>query len=371
MSKSYTPGLKITKNTKVNKIRLLPMKGTILTKLNKEVQHSDIVASTKIPGNVHMVNVARELNIEPKKIKEVAKVEIDHKVKKGTIIAQNSGLFGLFKSEVKSPIDGFISNISEVTGQIIISEPMIPIEVNAYIKGKVTEIFENEGVRIETNAALVQGIIGIGKEQNGIIKILSNRDLESDSLDIKDSIVVIDSYINLETYRKIENFGAIGIIAGGFDYEDLSNLIGKPLGVAITGNEKIKSTLVITEGFGKINMSKSTFDLLKNFSGYNASINGATQIRAGVMRPEIIIPITKENSNGLDDTNIEDSIISIGSKIRIIREPHFGKIGKVTDLPFKPIKLETQTKARVAEVELNDGKKYLVPRSNLEVILED
>jgi len=33
--------------------------------------------------------------------------------------------------------------------------------------------------------------------------------------------------------------------------------------------------------------------------------------------------------------------------------------------------LETQTKARVAEIELTDGKKYLVPRSNLEVILED
>ena len=106
MSKSYTPGLKVTKNTKVTKIRLLPMKGSTHAVIGQDVKYSDIIASTEIPGNVHMINVARELNIEPHKINEVIKVKIDQKVSKGTIIAQNSGLFGLFKSEVKSPLNG-------------------------------------------------------------------------------------------------------------------------------------------------------------------------------------------------------------------------------------------------------------------------
>ena len=370
MSKSYTPGLKVTKNTKVTKIRLLPMKGSTHAVIGQDVKYSDIIASTEIPGNVHMINVARELNIEPHKINEVIKVKIDQKVSKGTIIAQNSGLFGLFKSEVKSPLNGTVSNISNITGQVIVSEPMVPIEVNAYIKGKITKIFKNEGVEIETGAALIQGIIGVGKEQNGEIKILSNEQLASNNLDIKGSIVVMSSYINLEIYKKIKNLGAIAIIVGGFDYNDLSTLIGKALGVAITGNENIGTTLVITEGFGKIDMSDSTFNLLKTFDGYNASINGATQIRAGVMRPEIIIPINEELSTDKNEDN-EDFIVSVGSKVRIIREPHFGRVGIVTDLPFKPIVLDTGTKARVAEIKLNDNKKYLVPRSNLEVILSE
>ena len=104
MSKSYTPGLKIIKNTKVSKIRLLPMKGTIVAKLNSEAKHEDVVASTKIPGNVHMVNVARELNIEPNKINDVIKVKVDEAVTKDMIIAQNSGLFGLFIFLSKYPI---------------------------------------------------------------------------------------------------------------------------------------------------------------------------------------------------------------------------------------------------------------------------
>lgn len=369
MSKSYTPGLKVTKNTSVIKERLLPMKGTTLVKVGDNVKNSDIVACTEIPGNVHMINIARELNIEPKKINEVIKIEIDQKVKKGEVIAENAGLFGLFKSEVKSPLDGFISNISNVTGQIIISEPMIPIEVNAYIEGTVTKVLDNEGVQIETSAALIQGIIGIGKEQNGKIKILELEDLKSNELDLEGSIVVIDSSINLEIYNRISKLNAIGIIVGGFNYDDLSTLIGKPLGVAVTGNEEIKTTLIITEGFGDIKMSDSTFKLLKNFEGFNASINGATQIRAGVLRPEVVIPVNQEQSSSNIKSD-EDSVISVGSKVRIIREPYFGKVGTVTDLPFKPIILDTETKARVAEIKLHDGKKYLVPRSNLEVILD-
>ena len=80
MSKSYTPGLKVTKNTKVSKIRLLPMKGTIVAKLNSVTKYEDVVASTKIPGNVHMVNVARELNVEPNKVKDLVTVKIDQGV---------------------------------------------------------------------------------------------------------------------------------------------------------------------------------------------------------------------------------------------------------------------------------------------------
>ena len=130
MSKSYTPGLKIRSNTKVIKLRQLPMLGKTHVQVDSNVKYSDIVASTEIPGNVHMINISRELNIEPNKINDVIKVKVDEAVTKDMVIAQNSGLFGLFKTEVKSPITGFISNISNITGQVIISEPMIPIEVD-------------------------------------------------------------------------------------------------------------------------------------------------------------------------------------------------------------------------------------------------
>ena len=94
------------------------------------------------------------------------------------------------------------------------------------------------------------------------------------------------------------------IVVGGINYTDLSNILGYTLGVAITGSEEIATTLVVTEGFGKISMSKRTYELLKSFEGNMASINGATQIRAGVIRPEIIITNQNNNTTKIDDSKL-------------------------------------------------------------------
>ena len=174
MSKSYTPGLIVLENTKIRKKRQLPMKGKVLVEIGDEVSTGDVVASTEIPGNVQMMNAANQLNIEPENIKDYMLLDIDQSVKKGDVIAENKGLFGLFKTSLKSPIDGTIANISDVTGQIIISEPPMPIEVNSYIGGKVVEVIEDEGAVVEVEGAHIQGILGIGGETQGKILILSD-----------------------------------------------------------------------------------------------------------------------------------------------------------------------------------------------------
>ena len=76
--------------------------------------------------------------------------------------------------------------------------------------------------------------------------------------------------------------------------------MGYEIGVAITGDEEVGLTLIVTEGFGRMAMSMNTFKLLKSANGKNASINGATQIRAGVLRPEIIIPQEREEFESFD-----------------------------------------------------------------------
>ena len=80
-------------------------------------------------------------------------------------------------------------------------------------------------------------------------------------------------------------FGAAALVSGGIDDEDLKEFLGYDLGVAITGNEQLGLTVIVTEGFGEIAMAQRSFDLLHSHVGDVASVNGATQIRAGVMRP--------------------------------------------------------------------------------------
>ena len=173
MSKSFTPGLKILKKFTIFKDRILPIKGSTKVSLNEIVSSDKIVASSKIPGNVRMVNIANELNIDSDNINECLTVKVGEKVNKNQVIAQSKGLFGLFKAEVKSPIDGEISQISDVTGQLVILEPPEPINIDAYIPGEICKIYEEEGVQIKSNGTYVQGIIGVGGEKKGKLRVIS------------------------------------------------------------------------------------------------------------------------------------------------------------------------------------------------------
>ncbi len=374
MSKSYTPGLKVLDKAIISKERLLPLQGKVHVENNEKVEADKIVASTQIPGNIQMINIANELNIDADQVMDCMLSKVDDSISKGQIIAQSKGIFGMFKSEIKSPLDGILANISEITGQAIISESPIPIEVDAYIPGTVSNIISKEGVTVTSNGCLIQGIIGIGGEKKGLIKVLEedfNMSLQEKILPTyKDKIIVIPSYLSYDIFKILNKIGVKGIVCGGIDYSSLTKILRRPLGVAITGMEDV-STVIVTEGFGDISMASRTYNLLKQSHDKFASINGATQIRAGVMRPEIFIA-NKEESDNTAIFDEESLVLSLGSKVRVIREPHFGKIGVVSDLPPKLIKMDTETLARAAEIMFDeDGTKEIIPRTNLEVILSD
>ncbi len=373
MAHAYTPGLKVTERMTIKKKRRLPLEGEVLVEAGAAVKAEDVVAKADLPGNVQLLNVANLLSVQPNEVEEYMLKPVGEAISKDEIIATTKGLFGLFKSQVLSPIDGTIESISDVTGQVILREPPIPVEVKAYTDGTVTETVPNEGVTVETYGTYIQGIFGVGGETLGDLVVVANS--PSDTLSAEQilpehsgSIIVGGSLITTDVIQKSVELGVSGIIAGGIDDADLRQLLGYELGVAITGSEKLGITLVITEGFGSIAMAERTFALLKAREGMKTSINGATQIRAGVVRPEIVIPFVSEGKDTDADATV--GLLEIGSPVRIIREPHFGKLGRVTELPIKLQKLETEAEVRVLQVEFGDGEKATLPRANVEAIEE-
>ena len=371
MAHSYTPGLKVLKKTLFRKERILPLKGKVLVAKGDTLSPDTIIASTNLPGNVQMLKVNNILNIEPRDVMDCLVVKEGDTVKKGDMIAETPGIFGMFKSSVESPVDGTIESISESTGRVVVREAPIPVEVDAYVSGTVDEVIEKEGIILRSDAAFIQGIFGIAGEKRGELALASNspsEELTADQIteDMAGKILIGGSFLSLEAYKKAMKCKVAGIVVGGFNYYDLKAVLGYDLGVAITGTEKLPTALIVTEGYGSIPMSNATFELLKSNDGNEASVNGATQIRAGVIRPEIVIPI-KGESNAEDSLSKEPEGIQEGSTVRVIRSPNFGKIGIVTSLPSELNKMESETMVRVAEI-LIDGKNTLIPRANLEMV---
>lgn len=373
MAHAYTPGLKVTEGMTIEKERRLPLEGEVLVETGATVKAEDIVAKADLPGNVQLLNVANLLSVPPEEIAEYMLKPIGETVSEDEIIATTKGLFGLFKSQARSPIDGTIESISDVTGQVILREPPIPVELKAYTDGTITETIPNEGVTVETYGTYIQGIFGVGGETVGNLVVVAsspNEELTAEQIlpEHKEDILVGGALVTTDAIQKAIQLGIHGIIAGGIDDADLRQLLGYELGVAITGSEELGITLVITEGFGSIAMAERTFALLKQREGMKTAINGATQIRAGVVRPEILIPLVTETEN--TETDVPAGTLEIGSPVRVIREPHFGKLGRVTELPIELQKLETEAEVRVLQVEFEDGKKTTLPRANVEAIEE-
>jgi len=372
MAQAYSPGLTVTKSIVLKKDRILPLKGKVLVKKGDKVKAEDVVAETLLPGKVVPFNLANKLGVPAEMLGRYLKVKAGDELKKGQVMAETNGFFGLFKTSIKSPLDGEIENISKLTGQMLLREPKIPIQVKAFIDGLVVEVVKEEGVIIENKSAYIQGIFGLSGERSGEIKMLASTPeeiIEPSKVDdsCKNKIIVCGALVSYAVVKKAQKVGVSGIISGGIDDQDLKKLLGYNIGVAITGHEEIGLTIVITEGFGVIKMAKSCFELLKSFEGHKASIHGITQIRAGVMRPEIIIPIEFKK----EELKVEEAkmaTLEIGTTIRVIRQPNFGLLGKVTGLPEKLTKVESETMVRILEAKLENGEKVTLPRANVEVI---
>ncbi len=381
MGSAFTPGLKISAATTIEKTRRLALKGKVLVGIGDAVEPDTIVASASLPGILQTVRVPEQLGVDIHIALESIKVQVGDHVEAGQVIVETRGLFGrLFRSSLTSPIGGTVELIASTTGHIGLRGASIPVEKSAYIPGTVLEVLPSEGVVIGCTGGMIQGIFGVGGERMGRLMMISSQAddiLQADQIPPGSAgcILVAGAGITAEALRKAAVLGAAGIVCGGIIDSELISFMAQELnqpdydiGVAITGQELISFTLIVTEGFGHIAMADRTFELLRSFEGKTACINGATQIRAGVIRPEIIVPLTGQSVNLDKSERFNEGELAVGTTIRLIREPYFGQIAKVTELMTDLVKLETGAMARALKAELLNREVVTVPRSNVEIV---
>ena len=230
-------------------------------------------------------------------------------------------------------------------------------------------IDDGRAVVIEHEATFVQGIFGVGGERIGTLKLL---DVSQDSAlteahipgEARGQVLVGGHSPSPAALKKAARAGAVGFVTGSVSGDALHEYLGYDIGIAMTGDEDVPMTVIVTEGFGSISMGERAFAALSAVNGETVSINGATQVRAGALRPEIISRASsapgarKDHEKGLE----------IGAQVRCIRVPYFGELGHIVALPHQPALIGTGAKARVLIVKLADGATITVPRANVEIL---
>lgn len=371
MGRALTPSLTVLADTTIRRTRELPIEGELLVGVGDQVTAEQVVARAELPGELHILRLAEKMGIEGFEVVEGLKIKASEEVATGDVLCEHMGFFGLFRSKYTSPESGVIEFITERTGHLGLRLPSTVLELNGYLSGKVVEIAAGKSLVIEANGALVQGIFGVGGERHGTLVPLDigpGEPLTEAALphECSGGVLVGGTAPSIGFLNAAAEAGAVGLVTGAIDDRTLAVYLGFDIGVAITGDEDVPLTVIVTEGFGSLPISDRVLDIVSPRSGKQAALNGATQVRAGAVRPELIL--CEERSPDGPKAETMTLGLDVGSRVRLIRYPYFGQLAEVVELPPEAETIPTGARTRVLRAKLSDGETVTVPRANVELV---
>ena len=290
-------GVRLEEETLIRKVRRIPAQGEVFVDVGDTVDAETVIAGGTVRNpEAEEVRVFAKLGIEPDQIERYILKKEGDTVKRDEVIAIHRAFFGRFTKICRSPMNGFVEAVLKKKGCVIVRGNPIPVEARAHIPGRIVEVIQGEGAVVETRGALVNGVFGVGGEARGELFFAADQTGEALTTEtiwegLEGKVLVGGSVVTLDALRKAVRTGVRGIITGGVDQKDLTDFLGHEIGVGVTGAERVGMTLIVTEGFGVYPMKEETFRLLKSHEGRQASIDGTTQIRQRMLRPEIVIPL--------------------------------------------------------------------------------
>ncbi len=286
----------VERDTLVSKIRRLPAPGEVLVRLGDEVKETTPIARGSVRNQeIVEVRVGQKLGIDPMNLGGYMLKKEGDTIKKDDILALRRSFFGSSTRICRAPIDGTIEAFSTSTGTLLIRGLPIQIEVKAHIPGKVKELFPLEGAVIEGSGSIIRGAVGVGREARGLVEVLASspKDILTDE-QIKKThagkVIVGGAAATIEALRKAQSIGIAAIVVGGVDEKEITELLGYELDLADTGMGQIGFTLVSISGFGEQTLDDDALQLFRDKEGMLTCVDGTTQIRTRMQRPEIIIP---------------------------------------------------------------------------------
>ncbi|MBN2526147.1 MAG: hypothetical protein JXR76_07125 [Deltaproteobacteria bacterium] len=352
MDKVFSPATLVLEKTRIIRVRKLPPDAAVQVTPGQVARAADVVATASVPGQVHSVAASDMLGVAKSKVVDYLLLKEGDPVTAGQALGEHTALLGLVKSQVVSPVDGIVETVSRVSGHVMIRENPHVENVRAFVSGQITGVDEKNGVTIEAEVSLVQGVFGVGGEVMGTLCLFDDTDVQGKIVCTKDTLTV-------GALNRFKEAGAKGVVAPSISGSDLYGFCGAHLNLAATGDEDVGLTLMITEGFGQIPMARRTRQVLLDCVGKHISMCGITQVRAGVIRPELIGPVIQREDDKMDDDQAN-------TEFKIVRGPFAGEEARIVETLATPQVLPSGVKALVYRVRLvQSGDEVLVARANV------
>src|SRR5512144_1015932 len=333
--------------------RTLPVEGKVNVHVNQRVNPTDVVAEASFAREHVLLDVARTFGVTPMAADKMIKVKEGDRLAQGALVAEAGGLIS---RSVRAPRPGRVMIAG--SGQVLMEVGDTRVELRAGLPGLVTQVLPEKGVVIRTAGALIQGVWGNGRIDNGLmVNLLEKPDeiLSAERLDVslRGSVILGGHVRDMETLRAAAELPVRGLI--------LSSLLS-PL---IVPAYQMRYPIIVTDGFGALPMNSAAFRLLTTNNKREATVHAEHFDRYSGNRPEVIIPLPI-STEPAEPNNYET--FTVGQTVRLRRPPSAGMIGTLSHLPPGLSTLPSGMRVPAAEVKLENGETLLVPLVNLEVV---
>jgi hypothetical protein len=338
--------------TGLRRARTLPGVGQVLVRTGQKVNAVDVIAEQPSKKEHLLLNVTDALNIDRSEFsKSLISRSVGDVLQEGDIIAE---LGGLFKRVLRAPAAG---EILLIAGSMILYEvDLPPIQLQAGYTGQVAEIIPDRGAFIEGSGALVQGVWGNGKIDLSLLNVVANSledDFSPQRLDVtmRGSVVLGGHCSNLEALKNASELPLRGLILGSMTAD------------LIPEASKLSFPVVLLEGFGKIPINKTAYDILLTNNKREVCLNAAPWDHFSGGRPEVFIPLPATG-----ELPPETDEFRTGQKVRILSTPYSGHVGILEDLQPEQVLLPNGLRSRAGLVRLKSQEKVVIPLVNMEVL---
>jgi hypothetical protein len=348
--------------TRIRIERILPAPGEILVRSGEQVGAEQKIARIPARGEIHVVNVARILNLHDPDLSRVMLKKRGDRVEAGETIAARRGVLPFLHKPCRSPVSGRLAAIGHGWVVIEVTSPLSSrgngrgpeaetLDLLAFVAGRVAAITNHRSVTIESVGVHIVGACGVGGEGNGVLQVPvkdPTQVLTADDvgLGFNNSVLIGGAGVSPEALDRAREMKVRGIILGGIS-ASLHYLIPPP-----------SFPIVATEGYGNLPMSPMAFDILKRLEGHEVSISGRMGEVWDFARPSIIVPLTghleDEGELAAGDAPLEPA--RVGDRVRAVRQPLLGQVGEIVALPAEPEPVASGLSLSGAQVAFASGQ---------------
>jgi hypothetical protein len=258
------------------------------------------VRETVQPGDKPVrMDLSERLGVPRSQCRLWVKVKLGDEVYRGQVIASLTLPVGA--KTVTAVLSGTVSEVS-AEGSVLTIEPAPCLAgVSALVAGTVSEAVPGHRVSITTAGERVEGVFGVGGPAWGHLTAAAAESHPAGSL--SGAVVLLSDSPDAARLRELAGAGAVAVVAPHVDQLELVDYLGYEIRLGITsGTEGSGMALVFLGGFtGSDRDVGGTLDWLLSRAGRPAYVDGRTQVRAGVRRPEIIVAAAAANGAQVRD----------------------------------------------------------------------